>query len=299
MTGSKYEPLGRHLATIHFTEWRATFSEVEEILGFSLPPSARIHPAWWGNDSQSRSQSSAWLEAGWKATQVDVGGGRVVFRRELPLRRTPRYPQRASVAEGVEHAFSPPHSWDEAQVFECRIGFQWQPLGTVCVEANGRLIFPNAPAVPGIYRFRIRHNGTEARYIGETENLSRRFGHYRNPGPTQQTNLRINARFLEVLGAGAEIGVSTVSSAWTDRGNGHEAADLSSRAVRRMIENAAIWAGSGADIETLNRTGEVPNNVAPTSPSVPDPVSSDPDRKASSRRIKRENENRSWWRWKG
>src|SRR5437763_13701323 len=297
MTSSKYDPLGRHLATINFTEWRAAFSEIEEVLGFSLPPSARIHPAWWGNDSQSRSQASAWLEVGWKATQVDVGSGRVVFRRELPSRRTPRYPQRASVAEWVENDV-PPHSWDRDQAVECRIGLEWQPLGTVSVEADGRAMFQHAPAVPAIYRFRVRHKGTAASYIGETENPSRRFGHYRNPGPTQQTNVRINARFLEVLGAGAEIGVSTVSAAWTDRGNGHEAADLSSRAVRRMIENAAIWAGSGADIEMLNRTGEVPHIVAPTSPRVPDPVLPNADPELGSQRITRENEGRSWWRWK-
>jgi hypothetical protein len=298
MTGSKYEPLGRHLASISFNEWRATFSEIEEVLGFSLPPSARTHPAWWGNDRKSRSQASAWLEVGWKAAQVDVGASRVVFRREVPLRWAPRHPQRAFVAEWVKND-APPHSWDEVQAFECRIGFHWQPLGTVFVEADGRLVFPNAPAVPAIYRFRIRHNGTEARYIGETENLARRFGHYRNPGPTQQTNRRINARFLEVLGAGADIGVSTVSAAWTDRGNGHEVADLSSRAVRRMIENAAIWAGSGADIETLNRTGEVPHIIAPTSPSVPDPVLPNPDPRTSNQRITGQNESRSWWRWKG
>jgi hypothetical protein len=302
MTGSKYEPLGRHLATIRFNEWRATFADIEQVLGFRLPASARTHAAWWGNDRQSRSQASAWLEVGWKATQVDVGVGRVVFRRELGTTRGRRY-SRLATASSVDGLV--PHSWDETQSFECRIGFEWQPLGAVSLDEKGRLAFPNAPSIPAIYRFRIRHNGAEARYIGETENLARRFSNYRTPGLSQQTNVRVNARLLEMMSAGAEVVVSAVVAAWLDRGRGRETADLSSRAVRRMIENAAVWDRAGTDIELLNRE-RVLSQELPLAP-TPVPVSIEPtpqvegapiDHVSETESSPGERSRRSWWNWK-
>jgi hypothetical protein len=288
MTGSKYEPLGRYLANISFTEWRATFSEIEKVLGFSLPPSARTYAAWWGNDRNSHSQASAWLEVGWKAAQVDVGAARVVFCRELPVGRTPRYVPGSAVTQSVERDVAP-YPWDEAQALECRIGFRWQPFGTVTLGEHGGLVFPNAAAIPAIYRFRIRHNYTDARYIGETENLSRRFGHYRNPGLTQQTNIRINARFLEVLVAGAEIGVSTVSAAWIDRG-------LGTRSRRPFIESGAAHDRKHRDLGQLwcrHRNTE-PNGASTThgEACVTERLRSNNPQATGS------NESPSWWRWK-
>ena len=73
-----------------------------------------------------------------------------------------------------------------------------------------RLIYVRATYFPGViarvnYCFRIRQRNEERRYIGETENLARRFGNYGNPRATQETNIRINARLLEALHAGDEI----------------------------------------------------------------------------------------------
>jgi hypothetical protein len=75
---------------------------------------------------------------------------------------------------------------------ECKLGMQWNPIGRVAHGDGGRLLFPEVAQVPAIYRFRILGSGGEALYVGETDNLARRFGNYRNPGPTQQTSLRIN-----------------------------------------------------------------------------------------------------------
>ena len=74
---TKYRKLTFHLASIDETEWTATFDEIESVLGFPLPESARQYQAWWSN--QMRSQSLAWQSAGWKATALDLENERVTF----------------------------------------------------------------------------------------------------------------------------------------------------------------------------------------------------------------------------
>jgi hypothetical protein len=78
---SKYEPLKRHLSRLSEPEWRAGFGDVERVLGFPLPPSSRKHRALWSNNPRGHVMTQAWLEAGWRAEQVDLKGERLVFRR--------------------------------------------------------------------------------------------------------------------------------------------------------------------------------------------------------------------------
>ena len=73
----KYVNLAAHLASLDGKEWNPTFHEVEAVLGFPLPDSARSYPAWWAN--QGRSQSQAWQSAGWRTASVDVPAERVTF----------------------------------------------------------------------------------------------------------------------------------------------------------------------------------------------------------------------------
>lgn len=88
---SKYDPLRRHLAAASDDMWRASFPEIEGILGFPLPRSAYAYPAWWSNDATGHSHSLAWLEAGWKTAQVDLQHQEVTFRKDLSgaARETP------------------------------------------------------------------------------------------------------------------------------------------------------------------------------------------------------------------
>lgn len=74
---SKYRELSEYLASIDESEWNASFEEIEQILGGSLPESARQYPAWWAN--QKRAQSWGWQSAGWKASAVDLANERVKF----------------------------------------------------------------------------------------------------------------------------------------------------------------------------------------------------------------------------
>jgi hypothetical protein len=254
MLGGRYERLRQYLAGLSFSEWRATFAQIEAILGFRLPPSARKHRAWWANDRR-RSQPLAWLEVGWRTEQVDMGSERVVFRRDIQsLRRKlrslttpPQRPPAPAVRPDTE-----PGVRAEIQSSRCAFGFEWQSLGAVFLDQQGRLEFPRQQAVPALYRFQIRRDDREAWYIGETDNLFRRFSHYRNPGSTQRTNLRINALLVEELKGNAHVSVSAVTSGWVNRGQ-REAADLSSKVVRRMFENGALLDLSADGAEILNR----------------------------------------------
>jgi hypothetical protein len=73
----KYQKLTEYLAATGGAVWEATFDDVEGVLGFPLPDSAKAYPAWWAN--QGRSQSLAWQSAGWKTTAVDLEGGKLTF----------------------------------------------------------------------------------------------------------------------------------------------------------------------------------------------------------------------------
>jgi hypothetical protein len=77
----KYDPLLRHLQTARSASVAMTFAEIEAVLGFALPPSSQRHRAWWSNNASNSAITRAWLEAGFQTEQVDLGRGRLVFRR--------------------------------------------------------------------------------------------------------------------------------------------------------------------------------------------------------------------------
>jgi hypothetical protein len=77
----KYDPLADYLRTLKLTERRMMFAEIEEIIGSKLPPTALKRAQWWENDPSPSRQSYAWLKEGWITGDVDVGGGKVTFRR--------------------------------------------------------------------------------------------------------------------------------------------------------------------------------------------------------------------------
>jgi hypothetical protein len=79
---SKYLPLHRYLLGQTSVELPLSFHDVERVLGFALPPSARTHPAWWSNNRGTNVAVKAWRDAGWRTSRVDIGGERVTFVRE-------------------------------------------------------------------------------------------------------------------------------------------------------------------------------------------------------------------------
>ncbi len=78
---SKFEPLTAFLSSLPTSERRVTFGEIERILGFKLPPSARRHRPWWSNNPDNSAITKAWLAAGFRTEQVDMAGESLVFRK--------------------------------------------------------------------------------------------------------------------------------------------------------------------------------------------------------------------------
>ena len=79
----KYAPLYRHLSAKNGTDWRVSFAELEAILGFDLPKSARFYRHWWSNPKRgvARSHALAWHAAGWRTRDKDLEKETLVFER--------------------------------------------------------------------------------------------------------------------------------------------------------------------------------------------------------------------------
>lgn len=78
---SKFEPLRQFLDALPKGERRMSFVEIENILGFKLPPSARRHRPWWSNNPSNSAMTKAWLAAGCRTEQVDMAGEKLVFKK--------------------------------------------------------------------------------------------------------------------------------------------------------------------------------------------------------------------------
>ena len=115
------------------------------------------------------------------------------------------------------------------------VDFAWREVGSIRVEA-GRLRFPEVPDAPGVYRFDLG----QTVYIGEADRLRRRFQHYRTPGPTQATNIRLNALMLRLLGEGGAVTVCAVTTATVEVDGHQRPLDLREKAARLLVENAAL-----------------------------------------------------------
>ena len=76
----KYAPLHRRLAGLTGDVWRASFREIEGVLGFALPDSARLYSAWWSNGDR-HSHALAWVAAGFRA-RPRIPKEVIVFERD-------------------------------------------------------------------------------------------------------------------------------------------------------------------------------------------------------------------------
>lgn len=79
----KYRKLSERLNNLATDQETLTFAQIEDILGTTLPPSARVYAAWWSN--QAHNHAAAWVGAGWKTKNVNLRTGSVTFVRTAPL----------------------------------------------------------------------------------------------------------------------------------------------------------------------------------------------------------------------
>lgn len=59
----------------------ATFEQIEAILGYQLPPTARRKSQWWENNATRHSQARAWLDAGFETQNVNLANETLTFAR--------------------------------------------------------------------------------------------------------------------------------------------------------------------------------------------------------------------------
>ncbi|WP_425465585.1 DUF7662 domain-containing protein [Paenibacillus hemerocallicola] len=79
----KYKQLEQFLYVQKNTKVTLAFEQIEEILGFSLPKTAKTQCHWWSNTiSDSRSPAIAWLRTFRRVSHVEPGK-HVTFSRSL------------------------------------------------------------------------------------------------------------------------------------------------------------------------------------------------------------------------
>lgn len=78
----KYEPLHRWLCAHEENSLPVTFGEVEELLGFPLPPSCRQHAAHW-HSYEGSAVARAIVDAGWTASHVSLQTQTLTFTRSI------------------------------------------------------------------------------------------------------------------------------------------------------------------------------------------------------------------------
>jgi DNA-binding transcriptional regulator YiaG len=79
--GSKYFPLYAFLQEQAGVPVTLGLAEVEQLLGTSLPGSARTRVGWWSNRSRGAVQAAAWMDAGYHVVMVDLAAETVQFAR--------------------------------------------------------------------------------------------------------------------------------------------------------------------------------------------------------------------------
>ena len=238
----KYRNLYTHLRNRPSRAWKTTFREIESILGFELPASARRHRPWWANQRNGKGHSHAlsWRMAGWETAEVDMVAETLLLRprnRPEPVR-----------TRSLDEAW-PVHSagrWPEGlslkreDMYEERrfAGYSFTRVGPIRPERDerGEIIghlphyrFRNEGNLPlnnygkgPFCRFRIAKgfrcsgvyvlmNGDDPLYVGECQNLDGRWGPngYGSISPRncfkggQETNCRINNLIYNETKAGS------------------------------------------------------------------------------------------------
>jgi hypothetical protein len=133
------------------------------------------------------------------------------------------------------------------------VEFQWTEVGEVRLGDDGKLAFPRLLFKPGVYAFRFAGHEPATMYIGETDNLQRRVAHYRNPGPTQSTHIRLNQRIRNHLANQGRIAMDVILTARIQIDLATDELNLASVRGRRMLENVALVAAErvGEKVENL------------------------------------------------
>lgn len=220
-----------------------TFSEIEGVLGFSLPKSAYTYGAWWANGGHSH--SLAWLGAGYKVEWVDHKAQRVNFIRTIPSNQTKQPMERAKSFAPTEHSNSTSVYMIAQTINVCGYRFNYiQQIIPECdtyghiIKNNPQDSYGNTKNLPLLHhgngsfcRFSINagdRSGVylwvvedEIIYIGETKGLKSRFNMgYGKISPRncylggQSTNCKMNKVVLDLYEQGEIVSLYFFETAY-------------------------------------------------------------------------------------
>jgi hypothetical protein len=249
---TKYHLLGEFLRHRKSDHWQATFSNIEKILGFQLPVSARIYQAWWANQHQGqRTQCSSWMDAGWEVRGLNLAAETVSFYRLSDPVPKGSLPSKLSHRTNLQ--------WNDVVVSKSEhtkvsdVSFSWGSLGTASIDEKGRIRFPKTAFGPAVYRIELVSPSSPLYYFGETDEISLRLQQYRTPNISQTTNLRLNRLIIGCIEASGTVGISVAMDATLAFENSSANADFSKKHQRLLFESAAIAAALESNAEVLNR----------------------------------------------
>jgi hypothetical protein len=233
----KYQPLTDRLSALAELDHQSVDMDFADIAALvaGLPPSAYRNRQWWANSSLT--QAAAWRAADWHVDHVDFERERVRFTRGKVggIRTTDSRVPGPDPPSG--DAFAAELTDPEVDV---RVRMTWNRAGMVTAQ-QGRLVFPALPKAAGIYRLTFSGSSDHPRiYIGESDDLRRRAGHYRSPGPTQQTSQRIHDELLAHFVAGGTVTMSVATSAEIETDGRSAALPLARKSARVLAEHAAL-----------------------------------------------------------
>ena len=250
----KYDKLHDYLQAFEGAEMEMRFNEIEKVLGFALPQSAYIYPAWWSNNNQSNAQARSWLTAGYHTRLVNIPMKSVVFQRKgsavqgvlyMGVEKETYHRNHFGRKNITESEFGAKEAEDNekcsvtqnnadvlymhgypfrfiqtlipkienGEIMEHRPQERFVNIKNIRLSENGSGTFCwftiKAPESPGVYLW-IADN--ETIYVGETENLRKRFNlGYGNISPRncyeggQSTNCKMNKVVMEYYKVGKPV----------------------------------------------------------------------------------------------
>lgn len=234
----RYDPLNEYLRSDSGNEIILSFSDIEKVLGFELPPSAYKHRAWWANGGHS--QAYAWLNVGYKVDQIDFSEKVVTFCKTdaSMVKDHKKKKERVNKQDRSNVATIAPTFSTEGKSSMVVCGYEFSYLQDILPDCNeaGNVIkfYPqndyinknNLPLSnhgkgafcrfsikaedwPGVYLWLV---DDQIIYIGETAGLRRRFNMgYGNISPRncyvggQSTNCKMNKVVLNMYEQGKII----------------------------------------------------------------------------------------------
>ncbi|MGY4770647.1 hypothetical protein ACXC9Q_27360 [Kribbella sp. CWNU-51] len=124
------------------------------------------------------------------------------------------------------------------------VSFVWRDAGQITLDQRGLPTFPPLPKEPGLYRFdfgSVDGGTAHTVYIGESQELARRGGNYRNAKSdrsTQRTSRRIHTDLVRHLSRGGQVHLAISVDVFL--GIDGDPVDLRAKSARRLAENAAV-----------------------------------------------------------